>query len=97
MLAPSFLHQAVRFNLAKSLDAHVKAGDLGVVIIAPLDLILSDRPNETTILQADIMYVERTRRAALIRMRGIEGAPTLAVEILSLVLSSLWPRFPIEP
>jgi Uma2 family endonuclease len=80
--APTALHQIVLFNLAKVLDAHVSARNLGLVMVAPLDVILSARPSETTILQPDIVYLDNTRLDAL-HMRGVEGPPTLAVEILS--------------
>jgi Uma2 family endonuclease len=80
--APTPLHQIVLFNLAKTLDAHVAMRSLGRVMVAPIDVILSDRPNETTILQPDIIFLARDR-LHLISDRAIEGAPTLAVEVLS--------------
>ena len=82
MTAPSFLHQIVSGNLSDVLRAHVKARRLGIVLYAPFDVILSARPTETTILQPDLLYVDPGRRDAL-KMRGMDGAPTLAVEILS--------------
>jgi Uma2 family endonuclease len=80
--APTPLHQIVLFNLAKALDAHVAARGLGRVMVAPLDVILSDRPGETTILQPDVIFLARERLQAM-SARAIEGPPTLAVEILS--------------
>jgi Uma2 family endonuclease len=80
--APTPLHQIVLVNLLTRLDAHVRAGTLGRVLVAPLDVILSDRPRETTILQPDIIFLDRERLGAISR-RAIEGPPTLAVEILS--------------
>ena len=80
--APSTWHQIVSANLSDVLRAHVKARNLGLVLYAPLDVILSETPEATTILQPDLVYVDSDRRA-LIRDRGIEGPPTLAVEILS--------------
>jgi len=62
----------------KALDAHVRARGLGEVLLSPLDVILSD----ITIVQPDVVYLERSRAGA-VSSRGIEGAPTLAVEILS--------------
>jgi Uma2 family endonuclease len=82
MSAPTTLHQIVSANLSDLLRAHVKARRLGLVLYAPLDVILSDRPGETTVLQPDLIYVGNERREAL-RLRGVEGAPTLVVEILS--------------
>ena len=80
--APTSLHQIVLGRLFTRLDAHVTARSLGVVMMAPLDVLLSDRPSETTILQPDLVYLDRRRLDAL-HMRGVEGAPTLVVEILS--------------
>src|SRR5204863_2588327 len=61
---------------------HIPAVVPGLVIPSPLDVILADTPAETSIVQPDILYVapDRTARAS---QRGIEGGPTLAVEILS--------------
>ncbi len=80
--APSSLHQIVLGELFRVLSAHVTARSLGLVMVAPLDVLLSDRPSETTILQPDIVYLDNARLEAL-HMRGVEGPPTLAVEILS--------------
>lgn len=76
--APSPKHQDVILNLAIALKAHVDARRLGKVFVAPLDVILSDR----TVVQPDIVYVA-TDRVGRISERGVEGAPTLVVEILS--------------
>jgi Uma2 family endonuclease len=80
--APTSLHQIVLGRLFSLLNAHVTARRLGLVMVAPLDVLLSDRPSETTILQPDIVYLDNARLEAL-HMRGVEGAPTLAVEVLS--------------
>jgi Uma2 family endonuclease len=80
--APTALHQIVSARLFRVLDAHVLARTLGLVLYAPLDVILSDGPNATTILQPDLVYLDHDRLAAL-HMRGVEGPPTLAIEILS--------------
>ena len=76
--APSPKHQEVSGNLFVLLHHHVKTRGLGKVFDAPIDCILSD----ITIVQPDIVYLERGRLTA-ISSRGIEGAPTLVVEILS--------------
>lgn len=82
LTAPTLHHQIVAGNLSDILRAHVKTRNLGRVLFAPLDVILSDRPNETTILQPDLVYVDNARHEVW-TTRGVEGAPTLAVEILS--------------
>ena len=76
--APTSRHQIVLGNLSDVLRAHVKARALGLVLFAPLDVILAD----TTIVQPDIVYLESSRLPALVE-RGVEGPPTLAVEVLS--------------
>jgi Uma2 family endonuclease len=76
--APSPQHQICAANLFRILDSHVRSNGLGVVLFAPLDVILSD----TAIVQPDLVYLASDRLSAVSR-RGIEGPPTLAVEILS--------------
>jgi Uma2 family endonuclease len=76
--APSPTHQRVIRELLVVLNQHVKTHGLGEVFVAPIDCILSD----TTIVQPDLAYLE-TRRLTAVSGRGIEGAPTLVVEILS--------------
>jgi Uma2 family endonuclease len=60
------------------LDAWVTAHDLGEVFLAPYDVILAD----TTIVVPDLAFVSRSR-AELVAERGLEGAPDLAIEVLS--------------
>lgn len=78
MPAPSPLHQIVLANIFRAVDGHVRARSLGIVLFAPLDVILAD----TTVLQPDLVYLDPGRLDAMSR-RGIEGPPTLAAEILS--------------
>ncbi|HAM54316.1 MAG: hypothetical protein A2X51_04745 [Candidatus Rokubacteria bacterium GWC2_70_24] len=76
--APGTRHQIVSANLFEILRHHVRARSLGQVLYAPVDCIMSD----ITVVQPDIVYMDV---ATVERMseRGIEGPPTLAVEILS--------------
>jgi Uma2 family endonuclease len=76
--APGTKHQEVSINLAAAMHIHVKARGLGKVFAAPVDVILSD----ISIVQPDLAYVAADRLGA-ISSRGIEGSPTLVVEILS--------------
>ena len=80
--APAPLHQIVSVNLEQILCGHVNVRELGLVLHAPLDVILSDSPSETTIVQPDIIFLDRGQRG-LISPRAIEGPPTLVIEILS--------------
>jgi Uma2 family endonuclease len=76
--APGTRHQIISMRLSAQLHAHVTAHRLGMILAAPVDVILAD----TSIVQPDIVFVA-TDRQHLVSARGIEGAPTLAVEILS--------------
>ena len=80
--SPSFDHQLISSRLYLHVAKWVEVHPGGVLLYAPLDAILSDRADETSIVQPDILYIapDRTARAS---RRGLEGAPTLAVEILS--------------
>ena len=76
--APAPAHQRILFDLAVVLREHVMRRNLGEVFVAPIDCILSD----TTVVQPDIVFLDASRASA-VSARGIEGPPTLAVEILS--------------
>lgn len=76
--APGSAHQIILANLFRILDAHVRVHRLGIVLFAPLDVILAD----TAIVEPDLVYLDDAGRSRISR-RGIEGAPTLLVEVLS--------------
>jgi Uma2 family endonuclease len=76
--SPTFGHQSSSFRLARTLADHVDERELGTVMIAPFDVVLSD----VTTVQPDILFVSR-QREHIIEPRGIFGAPDLVVEVLS--------------
>jgi Uma2 family endonuclease len=76
--APGTRHQRISGTLYARLRAHVEATGLGEVLYAPVDVILAN----TSIVQPDLIYIA-SAQASRVSARGIEGAPTLAVEILS--------------
>src|SRR5262245_24784220 len=76
--APSPTHQRIIGNLYFVLREHVRRGGLGEVFLSPVDCILSD----TSVVQPDLVFLE-TARLAAVSQRGIEGAPSLVVEVLS--------------
>lgn len=76
--APGTRHQRISREFLSVLHQHVNADGLGEVLSAPLDVILSD----VTVLQPDLVYIDRTR-AHVVSERGVEGPPTLVVEIIS--------------
>jgi len=76
--APSPRHQRIVSALHLVLAPHVNSRRQGEVFLSPIDCILS----ETTVVQPDLVYMDPTR-SRLVSERGIEGPPTLVVEILS--------------
>jgi Uma2 family endonuclease len=76
--APGTRRQEIKANLFDVLRHHVKERGLGRLFDAPTDCILT----ETTIVQPDIVFVD-TGRLSIITERGIEGIPSLVVEVLS--------------
>ena len=76
--APSPRHQRSVGALYLMLAQHVNSRGLGEVFLSPIDCILSD----ISIVQPDLVYLD-TGRGSLVSSRGIEGPPTLVVEILS--------------
>ena len=76
--SPGLDHQDIVGNLFVMLRGHVNARGLGRVFVAPVDCILGD----STVVQPDIVFVE-TARQSVMGKRGIEGPPTLVVEVIS--------------
>ena len=76
--APSPQHQLISGVLFVILSRWLDRHPGGRFIYSSLDVILT----ETTIVQPDIIYLGPDRLERISR-RGIEGAPTLAIEILS--------------
>ena len=77
--APTFRHQQVITRLLAILLGHVVAHDLGEVVPAPITVVLAD----TSVVEPDIVYIAK-ERLSIVSARGtIDGAPTLAIEVLS--------------
>lgn len=76
--APRPRHQQVVGNLYLILAEHVRRLGLGEVFLSPIDVILAD----VTVLEPDLVYLDASRMER-VSDRGIEGAPTLAIEVLS--------------
>lgn len=77
--APGVPHQVVLLRLSKIMSDFVEQQDLGLVLFAPVDVILAD----DSVVQPDLLFVRKDRLAAVVRPQGIFGAPDLVVEILS--------------
>jgi Uma2 family endonuclease len=77
--APKYGHQSVVGRVFYELETHVRARDLGVVCVAPLDVILDLQRG--LVLQPDVLFVSR-ERTHIIRHQ-VWGAPDLVVEVVS--------------
>jgi Uma2 family endonuclease len=71
-------HQRANIRLSTDLHQFVFSRELGEVFCAPLDVYFTPH----NVVQPDIIYVSRQRRA-IVRAQKIEGAPDLLMEILS--------------
>jgi Uma2 family endonuclease len=76
--SPGTRHQGAIIALGSQLYEYVRTRGLGKVFVAPTDCILSN----VTVVQPDVFYIANDR-LSIISERGIEGAPTLVIEILS--------------
>jgi Uma2 family endonuclease len=76
--APSTMHQKVSARLEFRLMGHVEEHNLGLVLHAPVDVLL----DEQNVVQPDIVFVSN-KRLPIVEDRYIAGAPDLVVEILS--------------
>lgn len=74
--APSPRHQRISRRLQRQLEDYFHGRGLGEVFNAPIDLILT--PHD--VVQPDLVVVTE---AAQVSDRGIQGPPTLVVEVLS--------------
>ncbi len=77
--APGFYHQTISMNISHPLKIFVKKNNLGTVLYAPFDVVLS----EADVVQPDIIFVSR-ERMGLMTEKNLQGAPDLAIEILSI-------------
>ena len=75
--APTSNHQRILIRLTRVLATFVESRSLGEVLIAPLDVYLSEK----NALQPDLIYIAEERNHIV--EKHIEGAPDLVMEILS--------------
>ena len=80
---PSTLHQLVASRLDSALRQVVEERSLGLVLYAPLDVLLSPE----NVVQRDFLFIAQDR-LGIIKPDYIQGAPDLVVEILSPSTSS---------
>jgi Uma2 family endonuclease len=76
--SPNIYHQALVGRIYSLLLQFLEKKPLGEVFVAPLDVFLS----EINVYQPDVIFISNQRRSILTE-HGLEGAPDLAVEVLS--------------
>ena len=77
--SPHFRHQNLLLELAVLMRVFVGQHKLGIVCIAPQDVILD--PARALILQPDLMFISKQRQEII--SDHIWGAPDLVVEVMS--------------
>jgi Uma2 family endonuclease len=76
--APNVEHQNISMNLGLPLAQLVRRNRLGIVLMAPMDVVLDNY----NVVQPDILYISNERRH-IITAANISEAPDLVIEILS--------------
>lgn len=76
--SPGSYHQDILLNLATLFRDYLRKHPIGKIYVAPLDTYLSD----INVYQPDLLFI-RKENLGIIEEHGIEGAPDLAIEILS--------------
>jgi Uma2 family endonuclease len=84
--APTLYHQWINKKLLFALDHHVQIHQLGIVLGAPVDVLIHQPPIQTR--QPDVLYISFEHSGfkdsdSLIGIQLLEIAPDLVVEILS--------------
>ena len=78
MPSPNIAHQITSGNLFLRVAPFVQERSLGIVLAAPMDVVLSD----TDTVEPDLLFISRERMNIVARL-NIQGAPDLVVEIHS--------------
>jgi Uma2 family endonuclease len=73
-------HQIIVTNLLLLLGHHAMNNGLGLVLPAPLDVVLA---KEAQIAQPDLIFIAKARAPKLVTRAAITGAPDLVLEIIS--------------
>ena len=77
--SPNLAHQETSIALASRMHIFSSENELGIVLIAPFDVLLSD----TDVVQPDILFASN-ERAHIRTPDNMQGAPDLVVEIMSI-------------
>ena len=84
--APIPVHQRIVANVFTPLSNYVETEDLGIVLFAPVDIILQRHPLRTR--QPDVLFIHKNKLSgtgfdAIEELQILEIAPDLVVEVLS--------------
>ena len=84
--APIPVHQRIVANVFTPLSNYVETEDFGVVLFAPVDIILQRHPLRTR--QPDVLFIHKDKLSgtgfdAIEALQILEIAPDLVVEVLS--------------
>jgi len=77
--SPGSGHQIIAGNLHFLLRLYLRERPLGVVMLAPFDVVLT----EIDVVEPDLLYFTGARYPEVVTSRCAQGPPDLAVEILS--------------
>lgn len=77
--APSWPHQIIVGNLHRLIANHVHTHRLGVIFVAPLDVVFTKHD----VVEPDVLFFTPEGFKAHVGKRNAEGPPDLAVEVLS--------------
>lgn len=97
--APSTTHQRLSLAIAHRIAAYLDEQPLGHLYTAPTDVVLS----KTDVVQPDLLFVS-SARSSIITAQNVQGAPDLAVEIVSdatrktdeIIKRKLYERFGVQ-
>ena len=78
MPSPNVAHQITSGRLFLRMAPFVDERDLGIVLDAPMDVVMSD----TDTVEPDLLFISKERMGIIARL-NIQGAPDLVVEIHS--------------
>jgi Uma2 family endonuclease len=79
--SPTFTHQRIVANLMRLLQRDIRQAQLGMVLAAPLDVVLGGT-GEEDVVQPDVLFISR-ERMSIVRDEVVREAPDLVVEVLS--------------
>ena len=77
--SPGSAHQLIVGNLYLLIAIFLRAHPLGVAMLAPFDIVFSRHD----VVEPDLIYFSIDRFRALVGQKNAQGAPDLAVEIVS--------------